>query len=310
MEGGPSYISVIDAATFAWVANISFAGSVNPSFWPAQEFFDFYTNQLIVENSSLQNSTDDVVAVNTTTNTFGAWLEVPCLGPAYLLLRLRGGLRHVRGPRHVQRVDRHPPGRSVGGLLPRVEPHPQWRFRLRRIRPGGFFFGPGAFRADGFNVTYFANVTGDGTILAFDSSGGLDANIPALVPGYPTAFTDDPATGWLGLAVVNLSSSSPGVQFDLVNPFLLTLEIQLVNSSTPYYDDLDQIAWLDAANGTGYFVTSGYDDYGSTGELIELSYTAPDAQVVETYLGRVRAVPGGTPVGSRPHPRAGPRGPV
>jgi hypothetical protein len=284
VEGGPSYISVIDAATFAWVANISFAGSVNPSFWPAQEFFDFYTNQLIVENSSLQNSTDDVVAVNTTTNTFGAWLEVPCLGPAYYYFGCEAdyAMFEVLDTFNAWIVILPDEASGVSSLV--LSPTLSGDFVSAGFSgPGGFFFGPGAFWADGFNVTYFANVTGDGTILAFDSSGGLDANIPALVPGYPTAFTDDPATGWLGLAVVNLSSSSPGVQFDLVNPFLLTLEIQLVNSSTPYYDDLDQIAWLDAANGTGYFVTSGYDDYGSTGELIELSYTAPDAQVVETY---------------------------
>ncbi|MCI4326464.1 MAG: fibronectin type III domain-containing protein [Thermoplasmata archaeon] len=284
--GGPSLIAVLSATSFAWITNITFAGSSNPDFVPFQELFEFHTNQLLVENHTIDNVTDDVAAINTTTNTIGLWMLVECDGPSLddgcyavysmfemldsadewlVVLPDQSNLSFVLVP-DVDIADD-----LVGGAF---------------AAPNGFFFGPGAYFA-AFSVIYFINASGNGDLTAYSDTGTLIVEENGSAPGIPESLTDDPSAGWLALTAENLSSPAPGALFDLINPLELNITTQLQNASLPFYDTLDEAVPFDAPNGTGYFVTSGYSFGGPTGELIQLLNATPYAAVVATYSANI-----------------------
>jgi hypothetical protein len=287
--GGPSYITVIDAATFAWITNITFAGSSNPSFEPSQELFEFNTNQLFVENQTIQTGTDDAVAINTTTNAIADWFQVDCTGAT-----LYGGcyadynMFEILDSFGVWIVILPDQANVSYSIVPSADIADDF-VASGFVGPADFYFGPGT-TWPAFNATYVVNASGNGDVDVFGNAGTSLFFAPGVLPGYPISFVEDPSTGWLGLASENFSSNQ-GAQFDLVNPFSVTIAAQLANTSISSEDYFSQVAPMDLPNGTtngvGYFVTSGYNYEGPTGELIMVNDSAPYASVVLSYTPNI-----------------------
>ncbi|HEV8049640.1 MAG TPA: hypothetical protein VGP88_03500, partial [Thermoplasmata archaeon] len=265
-----SLLEVIDAATFAWVTNLTFATSAVPTFAPVQELFDYHTNQLLVENSSTQ----DVMSVNTTTNTFAAFIQVPCSGiiPYGACTSYFGMFEMLDSFASWIAIV---PAESSYAWSVYLAPNPvndtlTGGFNGSQATPA-FIFGPGGVWP-AFNETYFANASGDGDVAYFDQVGTLGGVSLAIAPGYPTSMVDDPTTGWLVLSVENTTGGF-GAQVDLINPFSVSLGGYVTNTSLGAYVYINQVAPFDASNGTGYIVTSGASP--GTQELVMVGTGTP-----------------------------------
>jgi fibronectin type III domain protein len=273
VQNGPvAQVDVIDATTFAFVTNITFANSTDPTFAPYRELFDYRTPQLLLENTTNQ----DVFSVNVATNTLAAFLPVSCAGYQPL------GCTSVFGMFFMD---------SVVGWLAIVPAGSGycWSIVLGTtaaldVVASGFngtvpnyLFGPGTYSA--FTTdTYFANYSGDGTVVAFNQSGVYIGKVPTGA-ATPLALLVDPATDVMALSCQNASGA--GDLLTGIDPVSGLVVWSTSNSSLPSYESASELAVLDAANGTGYFTTSG--TYGSTAELVLLLLSTPYAVVVTTY---------------------------
>jgi len=267
-------IAVIAAATFAWVTNISYTGAGIPTFSPYREYFEYRTNQLFVENSSTQ----DVVVVNTTTNTVATWLAVPCsgIGSCTSYYGMFAMTDSIGGPLVVI-----PAATSYAYVIvPSATPTSDFVAAGFNASTPGVEFAAGTFSSV-TNLTYFTNYSYSGDVAAYDQTGALVGVSHAAAPGFPYAMTWDEDAGQLAIAVYNGTSGSPGADLFLVDAGSGFQNAQISNASLAEYQVIDDVAAFDAANGTPYLVTSG--QYGPGGELLQIGTPTITLSVVRTY---------------------------
>jgi hypothetical protein len=278
LDSGTDYaaeLAVINSTTFAWVTNISFATGPLLGFEPEQQLFEFNTNQLLVENYLNQS----IIAINTTSNTIATWVDVPCSGTTYY------GTCYSEYPM----FEMYDAADQWIVILPALSSYawsivPDANPALDALATGinssepDFIFGPGVYSTF-LGQEYFTNASGNGDLVAFDDSGSLLGIVYDSLPGTPGAFLNDPETGWLVYSVEN--ESGPGAQVELVDPLNGLLAAQIANATLPNYYSIDYLADLDAANGTSYVVTGGYDAGDS--ELVMFGFASPGLEAVLSY---------------------------
>ncbi|MCI4324846.1 MAG: fibronectin type III domain-containing protein [Thermoplasmata archaeon] len=269
-------VAVLDAATFHWITNITFASSGVPSFLPYRELYDYGTNQLLVENESTQ----DQFAVNVTTNTLATFLENPCSLPSSSGCTSEWGMFEWEyfGLGTIVVV---PSGSAYADVVllggtPALDVV-DGGFDVASFN--GFLVGPGAYSAITGDV-YFLNATGNGTILAFNNTGSY-LGMAQEGAATPYALVSDPSTGWLVLAAGNTTGT--GDQLYGIDPVSGVIFWETSNASEPWYDAITDLVPFDAPNGTGYVTTSGSYSVAA-GELVLLPASGPPyAVVVTTY---------------------------
>jgi hypothetical protein len=273
--GVDGFLAVLQASTFHWVANISFASSTVPNFFPYRELFDYRTNQLLVENYSTQ----DVFAVNVTSNTIATFLPIGCYGSAPLGCTSEWGMFWMDAA-IVGWIAIVPSGSSYCVSIDVAAD-----LALDTVAEGingtlnGFLMGPGVF-SNLTNDTYFLNASGNGTLAAYNQSGtyfGFASEGAAI----PLALVSDPATGWLVLAAEN--ETLPGDQLYGISPVTGLVYWVTDNGSLPWYNGITDLAVFDASNGTGYLTTSGADSTSAAELLLLPAVGPPYAVVVTTY---------------------------
>ncbi|MFI5414670.1 MAG: fibronectin type III domain-containing protein, partial [Candidatus Lutacidiplasmatales archaeon] len=268
------YLTVVHAATFAIVTNISFAATTVPLFNPGQLLFEWRTNQLLAENQSTQ----DIFAINTTTNTVATFLQIGCNG--YAPSGCTSGFGMFDMNSSIGWIVVVPSGSSIAVVLsPSADPLSDAVAGSINGTAPGFLFGAGTF-SNATGLTFFMNYTGDGTIAAWNFTGGFSGS--ALTgTGSAYALVSDPASGWLVLSTYN--GAGFGDQVDLVSDFSGTVVATTSNASLPANDVITELAVFDAPNGTGYVTTaSGFGPHGAELVLL-LPATPPYGVVVTTY---------------------------
>jgi hypothetical protein len=272
---GGAQIDVLNAATFAFVTNISFAASGVPNFVPFRMLFDYRTPQLLVENSSTQ----DVFVVDVATNSLALFLPVACSGYQPLGCTSTFGMFFMDTAFGWLAILPAGSGYAWSISLSGVPSLDAVAAGFNGTIPN-FLFGPGAF-SSATNFTYFMNRSGDGVIAAYLQSGTYSGSA-ATGAATPFSLVVDPASGWLVLASQNVTGA--GAQLYGLSPLTGAVVWTTSNLTLPSYQQIGELAIFDAPNGTGYLATAGF--FASTAQLVLLlPSTAPYGVVVATYQG-------------------------
>jgi hypothetical protein len=244
------WLTILNATTFAYVGNVSFADSWVPTFTPDQLLFVPLTNTIFIENES----TNDVMVLNASNDSLATFDALGC----------EGTTEYGDCTSSYQMFYDNASGTPVvivpegSTFAPALFVEQNATYDTPTL--GGFtspslesFLGAGAFDPT-FGAVYFANATGDGTVMAFADTGAFIENYTNGA-FYVDQITVDPTTEWIVECGYNASGVGP--QLTGINPFSVGVGWQFQGGPEDANGYIYNFALAALANGTSYAVTAG-----------------------------------------------------
>jgi hypothetical protein len=289
--GGENYaanggmLMVVNGSTLTVVKTLAFDSSWIPNFYPEQMLYVWQANTLFVEN----DSTNDVMVLNASNNSFATWVNFPCTAPT----------EYGFCSSQFAMFEMNASGTPLVVVPQGSEEAPTIFIEADAAMDtaaGDFYAPPNSYLTAGtYNwyteATYFWNGTDNGGILVFDDTGAYLGN-STIAPGYAYQLSTDPTTGWIEAAVYNYTGQ--GSQITGINPLSGLVGWQVSNGTLTDDGYVYEFVNVALANGTSYSVTTSY--LGASCFLLQVPNGAePSPLVLRHYASSGYAVDWVTP---------------